>query len=139
MGIAELRKWNYDRASGVCTSKERITVDDVDDILEELTKLDIYSCIRVWSGVHGEPGGLVSVGEPDFSEQDLDFAQPGRGNPRDPQITIHRMLPMMQSAPQMMRIHRSLPNTAVVLAWCYSEGFRVPDERTRTAITPFLD
>ena len=139
MAITDLLKWSYDRASGLCTATERITADDVDDVLEELTRLDVYTHIRVWSGVHGEPGGIVSVGEPDFTEQDLDFAQAGRGTPRDPVISIHRMPEAMQTAPQMMRIHCALPSTAVVLAWCYSNGFVVPDEKSRVAISKFLD
>ena len=123
MNFAELIKWKYHREKRLCTTIERISGEDVDELLDALSDLDKYSYIRVWTGVHGEPGGLVSVGEPDFTLEDRAFAQVGSGNPQHPDITIHSMAEATQSAPPEMLQQLSRNDTAVVLAWCYSDGY----------------
>jgi hypothetical protein len=75
--------------------------------------------IYVYSGVHGDPSGLLQVDEPDFSEKDeQELAQ----DDDDLTVVIRRMTleDNARSIPRRLWNDVNEPDAHVVLAWCWS-------------------
>ena len=55
-------------------------------------------------------------------EFDAELAQEGSGKPHDPTIVVQKM-PLQQTTPVVLTEALLQKSTAVILAWCYSNGY----------------
>ena len=118
----KLTKWNYDEARNLVTATQRVTSDDVEEVLDAVCDFGVYNQIIIFSGVHGEPGGILQVADPKFFAADAELAQEGSGKPHDPTIVVQKM-PLQQTTPVVLTEALLQKSTAVILAWCYSNGY----------------
>ncbi|SFJ24695.1 Toxin with a H, D/N and C signature [Sphingomonas sp. NFR04] len=112
-------KWNYEEYRRVICSNKKVSNQDVSDIVDWAIKNIMTVNFRLWSGVHGEPIGIISV-------EDEEFYKTDKRNltlkTRSCRVKVHQMF-WETMPPEEMRVHLRDPTTTVILGWCYSEGF----------------
>ena len=111
--------WNHEAYRRVICSRRQVTNQDVSDIVDWAIKNIMTVKFRLWSGVHGEPGGMISVEDEEFyliDKRNLTL------NQRSCRVKVHQMF-WENLPPEEMRAHLRDPATTVILGWCYSEGF----------------
>jgi hypothetical protein len=117
-------KWNLDESKRLATANNRVTHEDVDNILEAVTRLDMAPHIRVYSGVHGESSGLLQVDDETFYEDDKkNFSQEGDGTLKDPKIEVVKMPLDDKKVPDHLKQSLADPKIVVVLAFCFSRDY----------------
>ena len=113
------RKWKYETYRRLVVATERVSNQDVSDVVDWAINELFTNKFRVWSGVHGAPGGSIQVEDEDFYEIDKRTLSLKRQQFR---VKIYKMeydtLPPVQ-----MREHMRDANATVILAWCFSDGF----------------
>ena len=114
-------KWQHNPAKNVIYSRAKVTNADVEEIVD--WAIDNVESInyRVWSGVHGLPGGMIQLPEEEFFEVDRRDLSTKLDHYK---VTVHKM-DVVTTPPQKMLKHLSEIGTTTILAWCYSEGFLV--------------
>ncbi|WP_198368816.1 hypothetical protein [Roseomonas rosulenta] len=95
----------------------------VEDVLDFVSNLRGVSLIRVYSGVHGTPSGLIQVDDPDFTVDDAaDFEQ----DEDDLTIEVRGMrapAEMGGRIPDDLLADLNDPDVFVILGWCYSAEY----------------
>ena len=115
-------KWKYDEARRLISATEKVTNQDVEDIVDWIVEQNKSIVYSIFSGVHGLPGGLIQIDDPEFYKHDREMAQPGSGKKYDPKIEVFKM-PFRQTVPPQLAEKLCDVNATVILAWCYSDGF----------------
>jgi hypothetical protein len=113
-------KWVHDPRRRIIYSRQTVTNQDVEDIVDwAIDAIDDTPKYRVWSGVHGVPGGWIQVDDDDFYE--IDKRELAVKYPHY-KVTVHKM-DVVTLPPHDMQMHLNDREATVILAWCYSEGF----------------
>jgi hypothetical protein len=115
-------KWHYDDTRRLITATMKITNDDVEDVLHWAFERGICAKIYIYSGVHGEPGGILQVQDEQFYKKDLFLIHDGKATLNDPRVTVVKKV--FDNRPEAVLKERVTdPIRLVILAWCYSEGY----------------
>jgi hypothetical protein len=113
-------KWNYNKEKQYICANTTVTNKNVREVVDWAIDEVPHDCmIRVWSGVHGVPGGSIQIDDPQFYEVDKNLPEkldcPAM-------ITVNKM-EVTALPPAALLTHIRDKKSIVVLAWCHSKGY----------------
>ncbi|BDG72450.1 hypothetical protein Rmf_23790 [Roseomonas fluvialis] len=110
----------------IAGATRRVSLDadgGIEDMVDAATRFRDVTHIRVYSGVHGDPQGMIQIDDPDFTADDLEaLAEEADG------LTIDvRAMPMPDGPndpiPEALKADLDDPAIFVILGWCYSANY----------------
>jgi len=117
-------KWSL-VGNSIVGATDPVTFEDVDEVVTQAADNFGVNLIRVYTGIHGTPSGIIQIDEPDFTEKDTQELEQDEDDLKIEVVSMTDIIDIFEQSriPDQLKADLDDPDVFVVLAWCYSKFF----------------